>query len=162
MKDICNKTIFSANNKLYQQVDGVSVGSSLGPLLTNIIMTKMEKTIIKMVIDNKILLFYGCYVDYTLVVIKRKHPKLVHDALNCFKKNLNFNVDTFDNAVPHFLDIEIHPDGLSMYWKDTNTGQFTHYNSYFSYRCKTSWISSLVQRAVNICDKKNYKHDSQE
>ena len=58
-----------------------------------------------------------------------------------------------DNVVPHFHDIKIHPDGLSIYCKDTNTGQYTHYNSYSPWRYKTSWISSLVHRAVNICDK---------
>ena len=43
---MCCRTVFSANNELYQQIDGVSMGSSLGPLLTNIIMTEMEKAII--------------------------------------------------------------------------------------------------------------------
>ena len=41
IKDTCSKTAFSTNNKLYQQIDDVSMGSSLGPLLANIIMTKM-------------------------------------------------------------------------------------------------------------------------
>ena len=89
-------------------------------------------------------LFYGHYVDDTLVVIKQEHLKLVHDALNNFDKNLNFTVDTFDDVVPHFLDIEIHPDGLSIYCKNTNTGQYTQYNSYSPWCYKTSWISSLV------------------
>ena len=129
------------------------MGSSLGPLLANIVMTNIEKTIIKKFIDDKILLFYGRYVDDTLVVIRREHLRLVQDVLNNFDKNLNFTVDTFDNVVPHFLDIEIHPDGLSIYCKDTNTGQCSHYNSYSPWRYKTSWISSLVQRAFNICDK---------
>ena len=121
------------------------MGSSFGPLFANIIMTEMEKTIIRKFIDDKILLFYGRYADDTLVVIKRiKHLKLVHDALNNFNKKLNFSVDTFDSIVPHFLDIEIHPDGLSIYYKDTNTGQYTHYNIYFPWCYKTSWTSSLV------------------
>ena len=116
-------------------------------------MTEMEKTIIKKFIDDKTLLFYGCYVDNTLVVIKGDHLKLVQDTLNNFDKNLNFTVDTFSNVVPHFLDIEIHPDGLTIYWKDTNTGQYTHYNSFPLWHYKTSWVSSLVHWAVNICDK---------
>ena len=63
---------------------------------------------------------------------------------------MNFTFDTFDNVAPHFLDIEIHSDGLSIYWKDTNTGQCTHYNNFSPWRYKTSSISSLVH---NICDK---------
>ena len=59
MKDICNKTVFSGNNKLYQQIDGVGMGNSLSSLLANIIMTEMEKTIIKMFIDEEIVFFVG-------------------------------------------------------------------------------------------------------
>ena len=49
-----------------------------------IIMTEMEKTIIKKFIDDTILLFYGSYVNDTLVVIKREHLKPVQDTLNNF------------------------------------------------------------------------------
>ena len=66
---------------------------------------------------------------------------------------MNFTVDTFDNVVPHFLDTEIHPNCLSTYCKDTNTGQYTHCNSYFPWRYKTSSIFFLVHQAVNIYDK---------
>ena len=107
------------------------------PLLANIIMAEMEKTIIKKFIDDKIL-FHGCYVNDTLVILRREHLKLVYEALNIFDRYLNFTVDTFDNVVPHFLDIEIHPDGLNIYCKDTNTGQYIHYNSYSSWCYKTS------------------------
>ena len=70
IKDTCSKTVFSANNKLYQKIDGVSMSSCLGPFLANIIMTEMEKTIIEKFIDDRIFLFYERYVDDTLVVIK--------------------------------------------------------------------------------------------
>ena len=119
----------------------------------NIIMTEMEKNIIKKFVDDKVLLFYERYVDDTLVVIKWDHLKLVQDTLNNFDKNLNFTVDTFSNVVPHFLIIEIHPDGLLIYCKDTNTGQYGNYNSFSLWRYKRFRISSLVHRAVNICDK---------
>ena len=65
IKETCGKTAFSANKKFYQQIYGASVDSSLDPLLVNIIMTEMEKTIIKKFINDKILLFYGRYVDDT-------------------------------------------------------------------------------------------------
>ena len=88
-----------------------------------------------------------------LISVDLRHLRLVQDALNNFNKNLNFTVDIIDNVVPHFLDTEIHPDDLSTYCKDTNTGQYTHYKSYFPWRYKTSSIFSLVHRAVNIYDK---------
>ena len=79
IKDNSSKTIFSANSKFYKQIDDVSMGSSLGPLLANIFITEMDKTIIKNFIDDKILLFYGRYIDDTLVIIKRELLNLVHD-----------------------------------------------------------------------------------
>ena len=90
-------------------------------------------------------------MDDTLVVIKKEHLQLVHNTLNSFDKNLKFTVVLFDNVVSHFLDIEIHPDGLSIDCKDTNTGQYTHFDSYSPWRDKTSWISSLVHRVVKRC-----------
>ena len=36
--DTCTKTVFSFNNTIYEQKDGVSMGSSLGPVMVNIIM----------------------------------------------------------------------------------------------------------------------------
>ena len=40
--DISNKSAFSSKSKLYQQNDGVSMCSSLRPVLANIIMTELE------------------------------------------------------------------------------------------------------------------------
>ena len=82
----------------------------------------MKKTIIKKFFDDKILFCFGYYVGDTLVVIKREHLKLDHDGLNNFKKNFDLTVDTLSNVVFHFLDIEVHPHGLSVYCKDANTG----------------------------------------
>ena len=72
------------NKKLYQQIDGVSMGSSLGPLLANIIMTELERKVIKQFIDDKTLMFYGRYVDDTLIVVKPEDLNRVHNALNNF------------------------------------------------------------------------------
>ena len=46
MLDTCQKTAFSFNNKIYQQLDGVSMGGSLGSVLANIVMTECEKVIV--------------------------------------------------------------------------------------------------------------------
>ena len=56
--DACRKTIFSFNDTLYQQVDGVSMGSSLGPVLANIVMTELESKIIKPLMNKDIIKFY--------------------------------------------------------------------------------------------------------
>ena len=41
--DTCSKTAFLCNNVVHEQIDGVSMGASLGPVLANIIMTETIK-----------------------------------------------------------------------------------------------------------------------
>ena len=95
--------------------------------------------------------FYSRYVDDTLVLIKDENINAVHNALNRFHKNIKFTVDKFTNETPHFLDIEIAPDGLTIYHKETQTGQYMHFKSNTPWLHKTAWISALVYRAKSIC-----------
>ena len=52
LKDACSKTAFTFNDKIYKQIDGVSMGSPLGPLIVNIFMTELQKDIIQELIDD--------------------------------------------------------------------------------------------------------------
>ena len=70
---------------------------------------------------------------------------------NSFHKNLEFTVDRFDDCIPHFLDLEIHPDGLSIYRKETHTAQFVHYDSFIKWNNKVAWIRSLTSRVIRLC-----------
>ena len=56
--DSCTKTTFSFDNLLYEQCDGVSMGSSLEPVLANIILTEVESVIVKLLIETSVLKFY--------------------------------------------------------------------------------------------------------
>ena len=69
ISDVCKKTTFSFNNQLYEQLDGVSMGSSLGPILANIIMTELENVLTKDLLDIGTIAFYARYVDDTLVLV---------------------------------------------------------------------------------------------
>ena len=48
----CTKIAFSFNNKIYKEICGVSMRSPLGPVLANIIITELEKIIVKDLVDN--------------------------------------------------------------------------------------------------------------
>ena len=127
--DACTKTSFIFNNKIYELKDDVSMGSPLGPVWANIIMTELEQKVIKTFVDDGTIIFYGRYVDDSLLVIKPKDIGRIHHTLNKFHKNLRFTVDKFDNVVPHFLDLELRDDGIPLYTKSTNTGLYVNYNS---------------------------------
>ena len=63
--DTFTKTAFLFNSKFYQQKDGVSMGSSLGPVLASIIMTELEDVITKPLIADDTIKFYSPLVDDT-------------------------------------------------------------------------------------------------
>ena len=70
--DTCQKMALSFNNKLYEQVYGVSMGGSLGPVLANILMTECEKVIVDKLMKEKVVMFYTRYVGDTLLIIKKR------------------------------------------------------------------------------------------
>ena len=71
---------FSFNNKMYKQIDGVAMGSPLGPALANIFVGYQEE---KLFIDNNQPLIYFRYVDDPFAMFE--------DEFNCnrFLKQLN-------------------------------------------------------------------------
>ena len=91
------------------------MGSSLGPVLANIFMTDLEDVVIKPLLANGTIKIYTCFVDDTLLLIKPDNVKEVHNSLNKFDKNLRLTVDMFQNKVPPFLDLELSPDGISIF-----------------------------------------------
>ena len=127
------------------------MGGSLASVLANIIMTERKKLIVDKLMKKKVFMFYTRYVDNTLLIIKKRDIDYVLNQFNSFDKNLKFTIDTFENSVLHFFDINICPNGLGIYHKHTQTGQYVHITSNTLWRWKTSWICSLVIRAKKIC-----------
>ena len=56
--------LFQLNGKLYEQIDGVAMGSPLGPLMANVFMCSVEE---KLERENKLPSFYKKYVDDTSI-----------------------------------------------------------------------------------------------
>ena len=150
--DCCTKSTFSFNEKLYEQKDGVCMGSSLGPTLANIIMTEMEKEVLPNLLNSGIIKSYIRYVDDTLVMMKTDEIENVLKMFNSFDENLKFTVDHFDNGLIHFLDIAISYDKeIDVYVKPTNTGQYTNFKSFAPWHYKISWAYALYTRCMKLC-----------
>ena len=74
----CTKTTFMFNGNIYKQIDGVSMGASLGPVLANVKTTELEKVCVQKLIDDGTIKFYARYVDETLLIIKDENVDRVH------------------------------------------------------------------------------------
>ena len=115
------KTAFSCNNKLFKQIDGVSMGSSLGPVLANIIMTELEKIVVSDLINSGLIKFYIRYVDDTLLLAKEDDIDNIVQQFNAFDDNLKFTIDKFTDNNVHFLDIKIDRNETDLFYKTTHT-----------------------------------------
>ena len=92
------------------------------------------------------------YINDILVMIKEDKVNEVLQSFNSFDKNLKFTVDSFEDGIVHFLDILVHSNGdTDVYSKPTNTGQYTHFDSYTPWGYKISWARALFNRASRIC-----------
>ena len=57
----------------------------------------------------------------------------------------------FQNEVPHFVNLELSPDGITIFRKDANSGLYVTFTNFMSWTYRTSLIRSLVARASRIC-----------
>ena len=100
--DTCIKTPYPLKNTIYKQNDCVSMGSSLGPVMVNIIMTKLENKIIKTLMNGDTIKFYCWYFDDTLLV-KPQDVSRIHKLLNGFDKIYKFLLICLKMKFPIFL-----------------------------------------------------------
>ena len=109
MKDLitlCTKNVpFTFNNEIYQQRDGVSMGSPLGPVLPGIIMVALENSIVPKL--NSHLQFWKRYVGHTLIIVKEGSISHVLQQLNSFHPNIQFTFEIESSGRIPFLEFLI-------------------------------------------------------
>ena len=83
---LCTKNVhFTFNGQIYIQVDGVAMGPPLAPLLADIFMIELERSLIPNLQKIKI---WRCYVDDTVCFVKIGSIECIRSVLNSFHKNM--------------------------------------------------------------------------
>ena len=82
---------FSFDNSIYRQVDGVAMGSPLGPVLANIFMAHLENNLVPS-LSNVMSLWYR-YVDDTITFIQDDKIDYVLEILNNFHPSIKFTYE---------------------------------------------------------------------
>lgn len=68
--DISTKdTNFIFNNKIFSQVDGIAMGSPLGPVFADIFVNHLEEKLMPILTSNGVL-FWRRFVDDTFVILR--------------------------------------------------------------------------------------------
>ena len=103
----CTKVAVSFINKIYKLLDGVTMRSPFGPVPANIIITELEKFIVKYLVEKSLIKLHMRYVDDILFLVKEKDIKVIYERLNSFDKNIKFTIDNFPDINARFLDVQI-------------------------------------------------------
>ena len=125
------------------------MGFPLAFILSNIIMTRLESTIVKELFDQSFVQFYMKY-DHTLLLVREKGINLAQKSLNSFNKNNKFTVDTFQDEKVYFLDNEIVNNNAKVYQKLVNISQYINFHSQTPWTLKTAWNKSINKFAVLV------------
>ena len=78
---------------IFQQKSGLSMGSSLSPILSNIFVNNLESKIVQKYIDTGKVKFYSRFADDSLIIIHKNSIRSLLREINNFDKSLNFTVD---------------------------------------------------------------------
>ena len=85
---LCTKNVrFTFNEQIYIQVDGVAMGSPLAPLLPEIFMIELERSLIP---NPQKIAFWRRYVDDTICFVKIGLIEYIRSLLNSFHRNIQF------------------------------------------------------------------------
>ena len=143
------------NGKYYIQVDGVAMGSPLGPTLANVFLCHWEEIWLGKCPKQFRPLYYRRYVDDTFLLFASEcHVKKFLRYMNSRHANINFTFETeIDDKLP-FLDVLVTRDGTclttSLYRKPTFSGLYTNFYSFISAKYKTGLINCLLFRIFTL------------
>ena len=151
------KKHFLFNSVYYKQIDGITMGSPLGPTLANLFLTYYKDRRF----DNCPLQFrprcYSRYVDDVFLMFECKDQvKKFLRYMNSYHPNIQFTCKEESNDKISFLDVSITRMNnklvMPLYQKKTFSAVYMNYNSFLPLKYKKGLIiHTLLFQAFNIC-----------
>ena len=147
-----NCTKFKFRGEFYKQRFGTPIGSVISPMLAEIVMEDLERSIFERL--GFVLPFYFRYVD-TLLCVPLDKLQMVIDTFNDYHSRIQFTHQMERNNRISFLDFEIIKldNGKivsNWYRKSTYSGRLLNLISNHPFQNKVTVIKNLVDRAVYL------------
>lgn len=146
--------LFTFDNKLYKQIDGLAMGSPLAPTLSNLFMGVLENKYLRKYGLQKIK-FYKRYVDDIIIIFEDDSVSSFFHYVNTWHPNIKFTYELGGKQLP-FLDINIDITNnvlnTSVYRKPTYTNLLLNFKAI----CPNSWkrglLLTLLHRGYVVCN----------
>ena len=133
---------------MYDQIDGVAMGSPLGPALANLFMGHYESRWLQNDSSSNVM-FYRRYVDDIFCVFKNEEDvDGFFEFINNQHPNIRLTVEKEVNGKLPFLDVLIELSQQSTFKGDSNCNILIHHLTImdFSYRKRFStYLASILQ-----------------
>ena len=143
------------DEKYYSQIDGVAMGSPLGPTFANIFLCHHETTWLKNCPKAFKPVYYKRYVDDIFVLFEK--PEQVSQFVNYMNKrhkNIKFSFETEKDNSFSFLDVKISREKdkftTNVFRKDTFSGIYTNFSSFVALEHKFGLMYTLLHRSFTI------------
>ena len=152
--ELCTKDLhFSFNGKMFRQIDGVAMGSPLGPVIANIFMSELEGELVPQLNDK--MSVWLRYVDDTFTFLKEEEIENVKTVLNNFHPKIKFTHEIENENNLSFLDVCINRNGdnsfsTSVFRKPTDTNVYVHWKAHAPKIWKIGTLKGLFRRAFII------------
>ena len=150
------ESFFVFNGAIYEQMDGVAMGSPIGPVFANIFLAHHEEEWLRECEPGLAPVLYRRYVDDTFLLFHRDSPaEGFVEYLNKQHPNMRFTWEMEEDNFLAFLDIGIlRGEGsfsTTVYRKKTYTGQHMQFDSFLPKKFKIGLIACLLHRVYEIC-----------
>ena len=149
---------------MYDQVDGVAMGSPLGPALANLFMGFHEKEWLNSEEGSKIR-HYRRYVDDIFCMVDNEvDAQNFLTFLNSQHSSIKFTMEKEVNKILPFLDVKCEIEGehfvTKVYHKGTYTGLLMNFFSFAPSTYKNGLVRTLTDRLYQINNtSKGFDHD---
>ena len=148
---------FQFNNKFYKQLDGVAMGSPIGPLLADVMINYViDKAIERTPLDHKPKFFCRYVDDCFATFTNTSSIEIFLRNLNSVHSQIQFTKEVESHNSLAFLDVLIEKTDkgikTSTYHKPTRTGHLTKFSSFSPLRYKRNLVNSLLHRSYSVCN----------
>lgn len=148
---------FTYQKSVYKQKEGLAMGNSLSPVLSDLVMEKLFDTQIPLL--NYTPIFVKKYVDDVITAIPKDRINETLDILNSFHPKIQFTMECEKKRRINFLDMTLIRTKeqkiiTDWYSKPTSSNRLLNFLSAHPYVMKTNVASSFVNRMFTLSDRR--------